>query len=169
MDTRNKIFAVVGTVAILATAGTVGALLFTQQDTTSTSGITTSQNTTSSSSSGSSSTNSSSSSGTSTTTTGSYKDGTYTASQSYFVPHGGQNTVKATITISSGKISAVTVNDDYSDGESSMYIQDFESSVSGAIVGQSMGSTPFSRIGGASLTSSAFYDALDTIATQAKA
>jgi hypothetical protein len=32
-----------------------------------------------------------------------------------------------------------------------------------------MGSMMSSRIGGASLTSSAFYDALDVIATQAKA
>lgn len=165
MDTRNKIFAVVGTVAILGTAGAVGALLFTQQDTTASGTVTTTSQTNSSSSSTGSSSNGTSSS----TSTGSYKDGTYTTTQSYSVPHGGQNSVKATITIASGKITAVTVDDSYTDGESGMYIQDFESSVKGVVVGQSIGSTSFSRIGGASLTSQAFYDALDTVATQAQA
>lgn len=164
MDTRNKIFAVVGTVAILATAGTVGALLFTQQDSASTSGSTTTSQSNSSSSSTSSSNNNSSS-----TSTGSYKDGTYTATQTYSVPHGDTNSVKVTVTIASGKITAVTTDNNYTDRESGMYIQDFESSVSGVIVGQNIGSTSFSRIGGASLTSSAFFGALDTVATQAKA
>ena len=164
MDTRNKIFAVVGTVAILATAGTVGALLFTQQDTTSTTGTTTtSQNTVPNSSTDSSDSSSS------TTTTSSYKDGTYTSTQTYSVPHGDTNTIKVTVTISSGKITAVTTDNNYTDRESGMYIQDFESSVSGMMTGQSMGSMMSSRIGGASLTSNAFYDALDTIAMQAKA
>jgi uncharacterized protein with FMN-binding domain len=165
VDTRNKIFAVIGTVAILATSGTVGALLFTQQDTTSTSGTTTTSQNTTLASTGTSSGSSASAS----TSTSSYKDGTYTASQSYRVPHGGQNTVKATVVIASGKITAVTTSNDYTDGESGMYIQDFESSVSGMMVGKSMGSMMSSRIGGASLTSSAFYNALDTIATQAQA
>lgn len=166
MDTRNKIFAVVGTVAILGTAGVVGALLFTQQDTTSdTTATTTSQN---SSPSSSSSTDSSSSS-TGTTTAGSYKDGTYTTTQSYAVPHGDSNSLTVTVTIASGKITAVTIDDTYNDHDSAEYVSSFESSVKGVIVGQSIGSTSPSRIGGASLTSSAFYDALDTIATEAKA
>lgn len=166
MDTRNKIFAVVGTVAILATAGAVGALLFTQQDTTSTTGT---ANTTQSSTSTSTDTLYGGSSSTPTTTTSSYKDGTYTTTQSYSVPHGDTNSIKVTVTIASGKITAVTTDNSYTDRESGMYIQDFETSVNGVIVGQEMGATPFSRIGGASLTSSAFYDALDAIATQAKA
>jgi len=162
VDTRNKIFAVVGMVAILGTAGVVGALLFTQQDSTSTGTATTT-------SQSSSTDSNSSSSGSSTITPGSYKDGTYTATQSYSVPHGDTNTMKVTVTISSGKITSVTTSDDYTDRESAMYIQSFESNVSSVMTGQSMGSMMQSRIGGASLTSSAFYDALDTIATQAQA
>jgi len=171
VDKRNKIFAVVGTVAILATTGTVGALLFTQQDTTSSSGTTTASQNTTSASTGSTTTGTTSTtaSTSASTATSGYKYGTYTASQSYSVPHGGQNTVKATITIASGKITAVTTSDDYTDGESAQYVYSFENSVSGVVVGQSIGSTSFSRIGGASLTSSAFYNALDTIATQAQA
>lgn len=164
MDTRNKIFAVVGTVAILGTAGVVGALLFTQQDTTTSGTVTTTSQTGSSSSSDNSSSNSSS-----TTSTGSYKDGTYTVTQSYSVPHGDTNSISVSVTISSGKITAVTTDNSYTDHESGEYISSFEDSVSGVIVGQSIGSTSSSRIGGASLTSSAFYDALDTIATQAQA
>lgn len=166
MDTRNKIFAVVGTVAILATAGAVGALLFTQQDTTSTTDTTT---TTQSSTSTSTDTSNSGSSSTPTTTTSSYKDGTYTTTRSYSVPHGDTNSIKVTVTIASGKITAVTTDNSYTDRESGMYIQDFETNVSGMMTGTSMGSMMSSRIGGASLTSSAFYDALDVIATQAKA
>lgn len=170
MDTRNKIFVVVGTVAILGTAGAVGALLFTQQDTTVDSTTATTSQNSSSNSSGTSSGSSSSSSGNSTTITSvSYKDGTYTTTTSYEVPHGDTNSLKVTVTIASGKITAVTADDTYSDHDSAEYVNSFESNVNGVIVGQSIGSTSQSRIGGASLTSQAFYDALDTIASQAKA
>lgn len=48
-----------------------------------------------------------------------------------------------------------------------MYIQDFESALNSAVVGQNLSGASFSRIGGASLTTSAFNDALDQIMTQA--
>lgn len=168
MDARNKIFVTVGTVAILGTAGVIAALLFTKQDTaTSSTTIATSQTTSSVLPSDSSSSSSSSTS--STSKSGAYKDGTYTATTSYDVPHGVSNSIKVTVTIADGKVTAVTTDNSYTDHESSEYISNFESSVSGVVVGQSIGSTSYSRIGGASLTSSAFYSALDTIATQAKA
>lgn len=169
MDTRNKIFAVVGTVAILGTAGAVGALLFTQQDSAATGTTTTSSQNSSSNSSSSTDSNSTSTDSSTTTTSGSYTDGTYTAMQTYSVPKGESNSITVTVSISSGKITSVTTDNNYTDRESGMYIQSFENSVSGVVVGQSIGSTSFSRIGGASLTSSAFYDALDAIATQAQA
>lgn len=160
MDTRNKIFIVVGTVAVLGTAGVVGALLFTQKD--STSGSTTAATASQSSASSTSTSTSSSSSA-------SYKDGTYTTTTNYETPHSDTNSLKVTVTIASGKITAVTTDDTYNDHDSAEYINSFEGSVKGVIVGQELGSTSQSRIGGASLTSQAFYDALDTIATQAKA
>lgn len=169
MDTRNKIFAVVGTVAILGTAGVVGALLFTQQDTTTDTATTSSQTTTLTDPNSSSSTDSSSSSSSGTATTGSYKDGTYSSTVSYSVPKGDTNSITVGVTISSGKITAVTTGSGYSDHESGEYISSFESSVDGVIVGQSLGSISSSRIGGASLTSEAFYEALDAVATQAQA
>lgn len=174
MDTRNKIFAVVGTVAILATAGIAGIALFTSKDNSANTSAANSSQTASSNSSAinTTSTNSSSSNSASsgaTATSSSYKDGTYTASIGYYVPHGGQNTLKATVVISSGKISSATTSDNYTDRESGMYVQSFESSVSGDASGQSIGSYSPSRIGGASLTTQAFADALYDIANQAKA
>ena len=65
---------------------------------------------------------------TSTTTssgaTGSYKDGTYTASTSYMVPHSGHKTVSRLLLPLLGTITAVTVNNNYSDHESGMYVSD---------------------------------------------
>lgn len=159
MDTRNKIFVVVGTVAILGTAGVVGALLFTEQDAAQeTTAVTTSQTSSSSSSTANSS-----------TATANYNDGTYSATQTYSVPHGDSNSIRVTITISSGIITAATTDDSYADHESGEYIDSFKNSLSAVIVGQNLDSTPQSRIGGASLTTQAFYDALETIAEQAKA
>ena len=99
----------------------------------------------------------------------SYKDGTYTASSSYNVPHGGQNSIKATITISGGKITAASATNSYTDRESAMYIDSFNSYVNSDATGQSLAGYSPSRIGGASLTTYAFSNAIDTIRAQAKA
>lgn len=155
MDNRNKIFVVTGTAGVLAAAGIVGLVLFTQGN----SPQTPSSATTSSSSTDNSSTSNAN---------GAYKDGTYTATVAYRVPHGGQNNLKATVVVSSGKISSVTTSDDYTDGESGMYIRSFESEVSSDAKGQSLSTYRPSRIGGASLTTLAFSEALTNITTQAK-
>lgn len=148
----------VGTVAILATAGIVGTSLFTQNNATSTN--------TASSQTASSTTNTTTNTS---TATSSYKDGTYTATKQYTVPHGLNNTLKATIVISSGKITSATTEDTSSDHESAAYISRFESALSSSATGQSLGSYSPSRIGGASLTTQAFADALSDIASQAHA
>lgn len=159
MDNRNKIFAVVGTIAVLATAGVIGIGLFIRPDT----------NTNTSSSSATTTSNSTTSANTSTSSSSSYKDGSYTATVSYMVPHGNQNTLKATVVVSGGKITSVSTTDDYSDRESSMYVNSFENGVSSDATGQSLGSYNPSQIGGASLTTAAFNDAISQIRTQAQA
>lgn len=116
---------------------------------------------TSSSTSTSSTTSTSSSSST-------YKDGTYSATASYYVPHG-TNSLTADVTIKDGVITAVSVDHNYSDHESAMYIDSFESALKSTVVGQSVGSLSFSRIGGATLTTEAFDQALRTIQSDAKA
>jgi hypothetical protein len=178
MDTRNKIFTVIGTIAVLGTAGVIGAALFMNDSsdsdtasTTNSSQTTSSTNNTSSSSSNTSASNSTSSTSTgssSTSSSSSYSDGTYTTTVSYSVPHGGQNTLKATVVVSAGKISSVTTDNNYTDHESAMYIEDFESAVSSSAVGQSISSYSPTRIGGASLTTAAFADAVTDIRSQAQ-
>lgn len=166
MNTATKIIVSIGSIAVIATAGIGGYLLATSNGTTSTTTPTSTSAPASSNSTSSSSTTSTSSSTTSSTS--SYKDGTYTASSSYYVPHG-TNTISATITVSNNKITSVTTKDDYTDRESAMYIDSFESSVSGSAVGTSLANASFSRIGGASLTTEAFNSVLDEVRTQAAA
>lgn len=158
MDTKNKIFVVVGTVAILAAAGVTAAVLFTKKDdesskvnppqTTSNTGTTPESQ--------------------QTKAADSYKDGTYKASVSYRVPHG-SNSLNATVVISSGKISSVKTDNSYTDRESAMFVSDFESALDGDATGQSISSYKPSRIGGASLTTEAFDEAISDIRSQAKA
>lgn len=180
MDTRNKVFVVVGTVAVLATSGIIGVALFTKNDDTSSNTATASQTTSTTSSNSSSSSNAnsnssgesnssngSSSNSSSTSTSGSYKDGTYTATVSYSVPRT-QNSLKATVVVSGGNITSVTTNNSYSDHESAEYVQGFESAVSSSASGKSLSSYSPTRIGGASLTTAAFAEALDEIRTQAQ-
>lgn len=168
MDARNRIFAVVGTVAIVATAGITGIVLFAQKDTPANVGVTSPTKSVANSATNTNSTQTSTSSSTSSNSS-SYKDGTYTSVVSYAVPRGGQNSIKATVVINSDKISSVTTSDNYTDRESGMYVSSFEGSVSSDATGQSIGSYSPSRIGGASLTTSAFNEAITNIATQAKA
>lgn len=131
-------------------------------DVNSQTGVGSSASSTSSTASNTSST--SSSSGTST-----YKDGTYKATVTYSVPHGNRNSITASVTIKNGVITDVSTDNSASDRESEMYISSFESSVSKAVVGKKIDASFSYRIGGASLTSSAFLDALDSIANKAKA
>ncbi len=167
MNTATKIIVSIGSVAVIATAGISGLLLATSNGTNSTTTPTSSSAPVSSGTSNSSSSSTSSSTSSSSSTT-SYKDGSYTASSSYYVPHG-TNTISATVTVSNGKITAVTTNDNYTDNESAMYIDSFESSVSSSAVGTSLADASFSRIGGASLTTEGFNNVLDEIRTQAAA
>lgn len=106
---------------------------------------------------------------TTSSTANTYKDGTYSATISYYVPHSEANSLSAKVTIKDNKVAAVAVNHDYSDSESGMYVDSFESALENAVVGQDVGSLSPSRIGGATLTTQAFDDALTTIRNDAKA
>ena len=173
MDAKNKIFTVIGSIALIAATATGGYLLLTAP--TSNTIATSSKTQAVTQSTAESATNTpSTSTGESTgaadaTTTSSYKDGTYTATASYSVPHGEQNSIAAEVTVAAGKIVSVKTTDNYSDHESAMYISGFESSVNSSASGQSLATYSPSRIGGASLTTAAFDDALDTIRSQAMA
>ncbi len=181
MKQQDKVFMVVGSTAVLIAAGVTGVWLFgkdntasTVNATSSTSGTTTSAATASSTDSTSTtelaSTSASSDTGTtasSTTSTASYKDGTYSATVSYTVPRA-SNSLTAKVTIAGGKVTAVTVDNSYSDHESGRYIDNFESAIESAVVGQSIDGLSLGRIAGATLTTVAFDDALTQIRSDAK-
>jgi hypothetical protein len=67
-----------------------------------------------------------------------------------------------------GVISALKTSHSYGDRESGMYIDSFDSSIKSVVIGKSLDMS-LSRVGGASLTTHGFEDALATIANQAKA
>lgn len=166
METKQKIFVTIGTAAVVAAAIFGGATLYggsTKTDAQTARYSSTSSVTSSNSSSSTTDTSSSA------TSTGSYKDGTYTKTISYYVPHGGSNSVKVTLTVSGGTITSVSADDTYTDRESGVYISSFESEVSNNAKGQSLASYSPSRIGGASLTTEAFAEAISGIRSDAAA
>ena len=167
MDTRNKIFLTIGGVAIIGAALVGGAALFSQGSmapSQTTPATTQSASTTASSDT----TATTAASQSAAAPAGSFKDGQYSASASYRVPHG-SNTISVSLTVKDGKVTVVKNSQNYTDHESRSYIDSFESEISSAVVGQPLGSTNLSRVGGASLTTAAFNDALSQIASDAKA
>lgn len=98
-----------------------------------------------------------------------YTAGTYSASANYSVPHG-NNTIAVEATIAAdGTISAVSSEHSYGDPESRWYFDAFDSAVSGEVVGKNISTVNPSRLGGASLTTNAFDQALSNILDQAQA
>ena len=177
MKTQDKLLITLGTAAVMAVSGFVGFSLFATPDSRVSAGSSaqvTSADSTSSIAANTNNTstqNSSASNSASGATTASsqYKDGTYTATSSYSVPHGARNGITSTIVVSGGKITSVTTSNDYSDRESGNYIDWFNQEISSTVTGQSLGDVSPSRVGGASLTTNAFNDTLDTIRSQATA
>ena len=170
METPQKIFVAIGTVAVVGLAiFVVFALLGGSTAAAQNPGIASASTSTSIAPAQSTTQPTANSVATGTAASGSYKDGQYTSTQSYYVPHGGSNSITVTLTVANGKISAVTAKDQYSDGESSMYVSGFENEVSADASNQSLSSYSPSRIGGASLTTEAFAQAIDAIKAQATA
>jgi cytoskeletal protein RodZ len=96
-----------------------------------------------------------------------YTDGTYAVSETYVVPKGHTNTISLSITIQNDAISSVETDHQSVDQESTKYISRFDSAVSGIVNGAKLDDAIQSRIGGASLTTSAFKDALELVRSQA--
>ena len=108
-------------------------------------------------------------SGASTTTpTSGYKDGTYSASSEYYVPHG-QESIKVSVTLSSGTISNVSIQNSEGDRDSALFQEDFASSYKQYVVGKKISSLQLSNIAGASDTTQGFMDAISQIASKAQA
>lgn len=169
MKQQDKVILVVGSTTILVGAGLTGAWLFGKSDAPATTSAIPSTAQTANTSAASSAANTSTVSGSSTSSTSGYTDGTYTATINYVVPHGYSNQLTATVTIGGGQVTSVSVQHDTSDQESNAYTDSFDAVLQDNIVGKSIDGLSPSRIGGASLTTQAFDDALVTIRTDAKA
>lgn len=96
-----------------------------------------------------------------------YQDGTYSNTVSYYVPKG-SNDLTAKVTVTGGTVTAVSVDHKYSDHQSGMYIDSFDSTLQDAVVGKSIEGLSLGRIGGATLTTQAFDDAITAIRDDAK-
>jgi len=163
MRSRDKIFLAIGSVAILAATGFGGYALFTGSEASSQPTSPTTVITQSISPAATTTTT------TTTSTSNVYADGTYTAIANYLVPHGNVNSINLTLTVSADKITSASSTNKFSDGESAAYIDSFKSSLSSSVVGKPLGGVSYSRIGGASLTTSGFLQALKSIQNNAKA
>lgn len=95
-------------------------------------------------------------------------ESSYTKTVSYVVPKFNNDmTVKLTLD-DTGTITAVSTSHVLNprDKESAIYVEDFNAKLSGVIVGKKIANVEPSIIAGASLTSDAFYDALNQINTE---
>lgn len=97
-----------------------------------------------------------------------FRNGTYTATASYAVPGNDVNTITTTITISNDTVTSVRNSNTAKDKKSWSYIDSFEGSIGGVVIGKPMATLKPSRVGGASLTTNGFNDALNAIRSRAR-
>jgi major membrane immunogen (membrane-anchored lipoprotein) len=107
-------------------------------------------------------------SGSPTTAASGFTDGTYNATNSYFVPSGDQS-IKVDVTLKSGVITAASIQNSESDPTSAQFQEDFAAQYKSYVIGKRIGSLRLSVIAGASDTTIGFSSALNQIASRAKA
>lgn len=83
------------------------------------------------------------------------------------VPENHTNTITVNVTLSSGKISDISYSQNSTNRESREYYNNFVSNFSkSSVVGKDISGVNLSRVGGASLTTGAFNQALSQIASE---
>ena len=103
-----------------------------------------------------------------TTTSGDYTDGTYTESGSYQAPSG-EETVEVTVTLADNKITDVKVVGEASDPQAKRHQGEFSDGIAGEVVGKNIDEIKVDKVGGSSLTSGGFNEAIDAIKADAAA
>lgn len=97
-----------------------------------------------------------------------YTDGSYTTSVTYFTPMQSEYHLDVTLTLASDVVVDASIV--YSNGaEKDPNAQRFEAAYQAEVIGMDIDSLNLSRVGGASLTTGAFNDALAKIKVQADA
>lgn len=95
-----------------------------------------------------------------------YADGTYSSRTSYRSP-GGTHSAEATITLENDIVTAATFSSDAGNSTSKKYVDRFKAAFKAEVVGKDLDSVALSRIGGASLTTNGYNDALDLVIAKA--
>lgn len=166
-QSSTKVKTITTVVAIAVIIGIVILIEVLQHNATkTTASIPTSSSNTTMDSSGSTSTSGSSDTASSSTST--YKDGTYTADASYYVPHGNED-IKVTLTVANGVVTDSSIINSESDRDSERYQEDFAAEYKTLVVGKNLADIKLSYVAGASDTTNGFNDAMTQIRTQAQA
>ncbi len=103
---------------------------------------------------------------TSADTSAEYTDGTYSATGDYVSP-AGPSQVTVDITIEDDSVTAVTVTPLATDPTSKGFQTQFASGIADVVVGRDIDTLDVSRVGGSSLTSGGFNDAVEKIKAEA--
>jgi uncharacterized protein with FMN-binding domain len=111
---------------------------------------------------------SSSNTAASSSTASTYKDGTYSASSEYYVPHGTED-IQVSVTLKNGVITASSVTNSESDPDSAQFQGSFTSAYKSYVIGKSISGLSLNTVSGASDTTQGFNDALSKIASEAQA
>ncbi|AXT83776.1 hypothetical protein C6I20_00230 [Aeromicrobium sp. A1-2] len=106
--------------------------------------------------------------GDSATSNATYEDGDYEGEGSYSNPSG-ISEVKVDVTLKDGKISAVEVTPEATDGTSRRHQQDFAGGIAGEVVGKSINDLNVGAVAGSSLTAGGFNEAIEQIKAEAQA
>ncbi len=101
--------------------------------------------------------------------TGPYEDGTYDATADYQSPNGTE-TIKVTLTLESDVVTDVEVEGKSVDPspEVEQHQAEFEDGIAGEVVGKNIDELDVHRVGGSSLTSSGFNEAVEQIKIKAQ-
>jgi uncharacterized protein with FMN-binding domain len=99
-------------------------------------------------------------------TSAEYADGTYSAEGDYTSP-AGPSSVLVEITIQNDSVAAVTVTPEQTDPTAKGFQTQFANGIADVIVGRDIDILEVSRVGGSSLTSGGFNDALEKIKAEA--
>jgi len=96
-----------------------------------------------------------------------YKDGAYSASDSYETP-GGTEQITVSATVKDSAISAISLKQSANNHDSRDYQDMFEQGYQSYVLGKPLNSISLSRVSGASLTTGGFNAALEQIKNQAQ-
>ena len=104
--------------------------------------------------------------GTTSATQNTYSNGTYTANASYFTPKRVQHNISVTLTVNNDTITAADVLYDGKEAKTPSHTN-FDGAYEQRILGVEIDNLDLARVGGASLTTVAFNEALADIASDA--